>query len=126
MKKILFICLVLIVFTVPVKAKNLTNLEKQRCERLLEIAEEKQLDEVYDSCGFDDETLAWYEWAPFASAKGYKKALYELCSRYPQHEYAELYCQKSADLNYAPAYFKLAYEPARNKHLCYSFLKYFL
>jgi len=54
--------------------------------------------------------IAWYEWAPFASAGNHKKALYELCRRHPEHEYAALYCQKSADLDYAPAYYRLAKE----------------
>ena len=108
MKHILFSCLFFALLICQAQGAVLSSSDKVNCQKLLKLAEEKQLDSVYEYCGFDDETIAWYEWAPFVSASGYKKALYELCQRYPEHDYAELYCQKSADLNYPPAFFALA------------------
>ena len=110
MKKILFFLLFLGVISVHSEAFSLTLKEREDCQKLIQIAENKQIDYVYNACGFDDKMIAWYEWAPFASAKNYKKALYELCRRHPEHEYSSLYCQKSADLDYAPAYYLLANE----------------
>lgn len=108
MKHILLSCLFLVSMVYQAQGAVLSSSDKANCQKLLKLAEEKQVDSVYEYCGFDDETIAWYEWAPFVSASGYKKALYELCQRYPEHDYAELYCQKSADLNYPPAFFALA------------------
>ena len=108
MKNILLICLVFLFCVGSVHSATLNSMDKISCQKLLKIAEKKEIEGIYERCGFDNEFLAWYEWAPFVSANGYKKALYELCQRYPEHDYSELYCQKSADLDYAPAYFALA------------------
>ena len=108
MKHIFLGCILFFTFMSQAQSAVLNATDKQNCLKLLELAEEKQIDSVYDFCGFDDETIAWYEWAPFVSAQGYKKALYELCRRYPEHDYSGLYCQKSADLKYAPAFLRLA------------------
>ena len=58
---------------------------------------------VYDLCGFNDPDVAWTKWSGLASQKHWKKALYQLCIRYPAHEYSGLYCEKSANLGYGPA-----------------------
>jgi hypothetical protein len=47
--------------------------------------------------------MAWDTWAGWVSQKEYKKALYQLCVRWPHHMYSDLYCEKSANLGYAPA-----------------------
>ncbi|MBP5535014.1 MAG: SEL1-like repeat protein [Alphaproteobacteria bacterium] len=115
MKKIGFLFLLLMIGTANVYARMLPENEKTACEKLLKLAENKQIDGVYDICGFNDEGAAWYQWAPLMSAAENKKALYELCKRFPTHDYAHLYCQKSADLNYIPAFYRLAKEAEEKK-----------
>lgn len=73
------------------------------CKELLARAEKTGDLSVYDSCGFNDEKTAWNEWAGFVSQKQYKQALYQLCIKWPQHPYSQMYCEKSASLGYAPA-----------------------
>ncbi len=73
------------------------------CKNLVEQAEITNDLSVYDICGFNDVKLAWDEWAGLASQKKYKKALYQLCVRWPSHPYSDMYCEKSANLGYAPA-----------------------
>ena len=110
MKKIIFLFM-LLTFSVPtVYAFMLQEDEKNACEKLLRLAEGKQIEKVYDMCSFNDEGAAWYQWAPLRSSEENKKALYELCRRHPTHQYAHLYCQKSADLGYLPALYWLAKE----------------
>lgn len=110
MKKIVFL-IVFLVLSAPIAwALMLQDNEKIACEKLLRLAEGKQIDKVYDMCSFNDEGVAWYQWAPQMSAEENKKALYELCRRHPTHQYAHLYCQKSADLGYLPALYWLAKE----------------
>ena len=109
MKKIIFLLLLLTFATSNVYA-TLSEGERVACEKLLQLAEKKQLDKVYELCAFDDEGVAWYRWAPQMSAEENKKALYELCRRFPTHDYAHLYCQKSADLDYIPAFYWLSKE----------------
>lgn len=82
---------------------RLEDQQMQDCMRLLEIAELKEADWIYPQCGFDNETIAWYTWAPQVSKAEYPKALYQLCMRHPDNDYSALYCQKSADLGYLPA-----------------------
>ena len=108
MKKIAFLFLFLMFGSVTGYARILNEDEQVACEKLLKLAESKQIDSVYDICGFNDEESAWYQWAPKMSEEENKKALYELCRRHPAHDYAQLYCQKSADLGYIPAFYWLA------------------
>ena len=108
MRKIIVLLLLLLGFGFEAGAQNLSVVDKKTCEKMLLIAEEKQTDWIYDACGFANEATAWYTWAPVMSSLGYRKALYELCRRYPTHDYAKLYCQKSADLGYLPAMYWLA------------------
>ncbi len=108
MRKIIVLLLLLLGFGFEAGAQNSSVIDKKTCEKMLLIAEEKQTDWIYDACGFANEATAWYTWAPVMSSLGYRKALYELCRRYPTHDYAKLYCQKSADLGYLPAMYWLA------------------
>ncbi len=89
-------------------AARLTDQQKADCEKLLQVAEFKDADWIYDECAFNEEGTAWYEWAPVLSQKGYAKGLYQLCRRYPEHEYADLYCKKAADAGSIPALYTLA------------------
>ncbi len=75
------------------------------CLTLLMVAEETPDADmsVYDTCGFNNEKIAWSQWAGLASEKKMKKALFQLCDRYPDHMYGSLYCRKSAQLGYGPA-----------------------
>ena len=78
-------------------------LSDEACERLLIAAEDKPDPVIYDDCGFDDENRAWNQWAPLAAAHEMKRALFELCRRYPNHTYGPLYCKKAIQLNFGPA-----------------------
>jgi len=78
-------------------------LTDEACEELLLQAEQNADTSVYESCDFNDSYRAWNVWAPYVSAHNMKKGIYELCRRYPTHEYGPLYCQKALDLNYGPA-----------------------
>ena len=62
---------------------------------------------VYDSCGFNDSVLVWSKWAPLAAQKNARKMLYEVCRRFPDHMYHDMYCQKAYHTNYGPS---LAYQ----------------
>lgn len=94
--------------------KTLSQKEMADCTKLLDIAEKKQADYVYSMCGFDDAELAWYTWAPLVSKTNYPKAMYQLCMRHPTNDYADLYCQKSADLGYLPALYEVAEKHRRD------------
>ena len=73
------------------------------CELKIAQAETTTDMAVYDECGFNNVDMAWDTWAGWVSQKEYKKALYQLCVRWPHHMYSDLYCEKSANLGYAPA-----------------------
>lgn len=60
-------------------------------------------DNIYDACGFNNEKLVWARLASTVSAKEMKRAIYEVCERYPNHAYHKTYCEKSAALGYGPA-----------------------
>ncbi|MGN1063011.1 MAG: hypothetical protein ACI4QM_01635 [Alphaproteobacteria bacterium] len=75
----------------------------EKCRVALGKAELNTDTSVYGACGFDDEQVAWDVWAGWVSQKKYKKALYQLCVRWPSHPYSDLYCEKSANLGYGPA-----------------------
>ncbi len=90
--------------------------DEKTCDILIEKAETTQEGsiDVYTLCGFDDSQKAWGKWAGTASAKNWKKALYELCVRYPNHTYGPLYCDKSASLGYGPALAEIGHRQMRN------------
>lgn len=77
----------------------------EACESILARLETNELTDVslYDECGFNNESLVWGKWSGYVSENKMKKALYEICRRFPVHEYHELYCEKSAQLGYGPA-----------------------
>lgn len=76
---------------------------KENCRLSVAKAEVHDDAGVYDRCGFNNEQTAWNTWAGWVSQKQYKKALYQLCVRWPHHPYSDLYCEKSANLGYGPA-----------------------
>lgn len=112
MKKYLF--LLTIIISLPLFAqemsKNAENREQDNCEVLIEQAEGNTDRSVYERCGFDDPVRAFEYWGPYVSNKNYRKALFELAARHPEHEYAELYIQKSADNGYGPALVKVGHK----------------
>ena len=108
-KTIGVLCLSL--WALPVWAAPLSN---EACEKLLVSAEEKPIDGIYDDCGFGDEMRAWSDWAPFAAAHDMKRALFELCQRYPNHIYGALYCEKATQLNYGPALAYMGHRAFKN------------
>lgn len=108
MRYLLFFLGLVVIFSQPVfAAESLESFSDEKCRIMLRESEDILNEGVYTDCGFDDEVRAWNTWAPYASAHKMKRALYELCRRYPNHEYGPLYCQKAIDLNYGPA---LAYQ----------------
>ncbi len=87
--------------------------DHDKCESLLYIAEKKEMDWIYDACGFDDETEAWHNWAPFLTKNSYRKGMYALCKKHPTHEYSSLYCKKAANAGYVPAVYENAQDDRR-------------
>lgn len=87
-------------------AENVRETNEETCQELLQLAETVPETSPYDLCGFSDPDLAWNKWAPFSSKNKLRRALFELCQRYPAHEYAALYCKKSEELGYPPALIK--------------------
>ncbi len=75
------------------------------CFDLLARAETEKVMDInpYEACDFDNAEVAWEVWAPYASQNNMKRALFELCERYPSHIYHSIYCEKSATLGYGPA-----------------------
>lgn len=73
------------------------------CNQEIAEAENNNDTAVYDRCGFNDPDVAWTKWSGLASQKNWRKAMYQLCVRYPTHQYSALYCEKSANLGYGPA-----------------------
>lgn len=83
----------------------LAQTSSMNCENVLTRLETGETNDVllYDKCGFNDEKVVWNKWAAYASENKMKKALYQICVRFPKHVYHELYCEKSAQLGYGPA-----------------------
>ncbi len=92
--------------TMPIETEAAQN----NCELLIEQAEESADKTVYEQCGFNDAVRAFTYWGPYVSSKNYRKALFELAVRHPQHDYAELYIQKSANAGYGPALLKIGHQ----------------
>ena len=76
---------------------------EKRCEHLIGIAERKQMDWIYQKCGFDADEKAFDKWGAIVTEKKYKKAMYQLCRLNPNSSYSKLYCEKSAEEGYVPA-----------------------
>lgn len=94
-------------------------LAQDNCELLIEQAEATSDKAVYDQCGFNDAVRAFEYWGPYVSNKNYKKALFELAARHPEHEYAELYIQNRPITVMGRLWLKLDIKPlpkgAKNK-----------
>ncbi len=120
MKKFLIISALVFISYSPcfgeVPPINPALVDEKTCDKLIEKAETTQEGsiDVYALCGFDDPQKAWGKWAGTASAKNWKKALYELCVRYPDHTYGPLYCDKSAALGYGPALAEIGHRQMRS------------
>ncbi|MBO7244926.1 MAG: hypothetical protein J6V53_06595 [Alphaproteobacteria bacterium] len=76
------------------------------CEKLLEDLETGKIQDTsnYDKCGFANEEFVWSKWAGYVSEKKMKRAIHEICVRYPDHEYHDLYCEKAILLGHPAAY----------------------
>lgn len=85
------------------------DISKMTCEELLEELENNPAlpSSEYDKCGFNDSYQTWEKWAGFVTVNQMKRALYEICIRYPEHEYHDMYCERSAGFNYGPALFEI-------------------
>lgn len=81
---------------------------KKECEKLLDLAERKQMEWVYPYCGFNDNLIAWNEWAPYVTQHKYAKAMFYLCSQSTENDYSGIYCERSASLGYLPAQYVVA------------------
>ncbi len=79
------------------------NLSDEACEKLLTMAETDPNSDIYTDCSFDDELKAWNTWAPFVASQNMKRGIFELCKRYPYHQYGPLYCDKAEQLGFGPA-----------------------
>jgi len=97
-------------FAVQAMAEPLSD---EACEQLIIQSGDKEDILLYDDCGFGDENRAWNHWAPFASAHGLKRAMFELCRRYPYHAYGPMYCDKVVELQFGPALAYKGYERLR-------------
>ncbi|MBQ8250901.1 MAG: hypothetical protein IJY92_03185 [Alphaproteobacteria bacterium] len=75
------------------------------CEEIFQKLETGELTDssLYDKCGFLNEDLVWNKWAGYVSEKKMRRAIYEICIRFPLHEYHELYCDKAIQMEYPPA-----------------------
>ncbi len=100
LKKSLFLSVLFMSFS-----SQATSYAELTCEEIFEKLETGELSDstLYDKCGFSNEELVWNKWAGFVSEKKMRRALYEICVRFPSHEYHELYCDKSIQLEYPPA-----------------------
>ena len=97
-------CLFLSALFVPFSGQTQTYAELT-CEEVFEKLETGELTDssLYDKCGFLNEDLVWGKWAGFVSEKKMRRAIYEICIRFPSHEYHELYCDKAIQMEYPPA-----------------------
>ena len=87
----------------------------ETCTKLILDYDSGKTDDIhiFDECGFNDEKLTWSRWAPYASQKKSKRALYEICKRYPNHLYHDMYCQKAYATGYGPSLVYKAVQTAR-------------
>lgn len=79
----------------------------EKCEtQLMQLEESTDIVDnvaLYDACGFTNEQVVWSKWAPYASRKLARKMLYEICYRYPNHTYHQMYCDKAFQSGYGPS-----------------------
>lgn len=104
--KMRFVCFAF--FTVIcLSVSSVFGLDFEKCEvELLQLEENSDVVDntsLYDACGFTNEQTVWNKWAPLASRKNARKMLYEICYRYPNHTYHQMYCDKAFHSGYGPA-----------------------
>ena len=77
-------CLFLSALFVPFSGQTQTYAELT-CEEIFEKLETGELTDssLYDKCGFLNEDLVWGKWAGFVSEKKMRRAIYEICIRFP-------------------------------------------
>ena len=75
---------------------------QDECENvLIQLENQPSLSsKEYDKCGFGNEELVWSKWAGYVSEKKMRRAIYEICVRFPNHDYHKLYCDKAVQLEY--------------------------
>lgn len=100
---------------VGVSGVALATTDYETCTKLISDFDSGKTNDVriFDECGFNDEKLTWSRWAPFASQKKSKRALYEICKRYPHHLYHDMYCQKAYATGYGPSLVHKAFQIAK-------------
>ena len=101
LKKYLFLSVLFVPFS-----SHAQSYAELSCEEIFERLETGELSDssLYDKCGFLSEDMVWNKWAGFVSEKKMRRAIYEICIRFPSHEYHELYCDKAIQMEYPPAF----------------------
>lgn len=94
----------------------------EECEKLIILAENKDMDWVYRACGFQDKKKIENKWELFARRSNLKKALFNICLQDINNDFYFLNCRKAADLGsrealkfmadrqYDNGYYKEAYD----------------
>ncbi len=102
-KKSLLFSAFFIPFAITARAED--TLKTFSCEEIIQQLETGELQDrtYYDKCGFSNEDIAWTKWAGYVSEKKMKRGIFELCTRFPNHAYHQLYCDKAIQLEYPPA-----------------------
>ncbi len=97
--------LLLGVFFISATANAQDSFETFSCEEIIQKLETGELQDriYYDKCGFSNEDLVWTKWAGYVSEKKMRRGIFEICIRYPDHTYHQLYCDKAIQLEYPPA-----------------------
>lgn len=110
MKKILLLSLI----SIPLYAQTVVS---ENCKQLIEQAETTDDLDIYDDCGFLQGPTALSTWNEYALDKKLKKALYQLCIRYPSYPAGIKACHKSAELGYPAAKAVLGHFALKNDNL---------
>lgn len=97
--------LLLGVFFISATANAQDSFETFSCEEIIQKLETGELKDrmYYDKCGFSNKDLVWTKWAGYVSEKKMRRGIFEICIRYPDHTYHQLYCDKAIQLEYPPA-----------------------
>ena len=99
MKVLMCLLLSLCLSVAGVKAAD--NMEK--CQALIEAAEQEPSEQYYLSCGFSNPKVALGYWGPMAQQKKWKNALYEVYRRNKRQLSAKVFLYKAAELGHPEA-----------------------